>query len=89
MIIIWLIKKAEEAVKQAKADEESRKETEKIRQVFAQKDAADEYDSHASAQKAKSVKTGDMANAGGLLGVAGVSGMIAVLAQKIKRREQD
>ena len=74
---------------EAKADEESRKETEKIRQVFEQKDAADKYDNSKIAQKAMSVKTGDKANAGGMLAVAGVAGMIAALAQKIKRREQD
>ena len=81
--------KAQEAAAQAKADEESRKETEKIRQVFEQKDAADKYDNSKIAQKAMSVKTGDKANAGGMLAVAGVAGMIAALAQKIKRREQD
>ena len=74
---------------EAKADEESRKETEKIRQVFEQKDAADKYDNNKISQKAMSVKTGDKANAGGMLAVAGVAGMIAALAQKIKRREQD
>ena len=74
---------------EAKADEESRKEIEKIRQVFEQKDAADKYDNSKIAQKAMSVKTGDKANAGGMLAVAGVAGMIAALAQKIKRREQD
>ena len=74
---------------EAKADEESRKETEKIRQVFEQKDAADKYDNSKISQKAMSVKTGDKANAGGMLAVAGVAGMIAALAQKIKRREQD
>ena len=79
--------KAQEAAAQAKADEESRKETEKIRQVFEQKDAADKYDNSKIAQKAMSVKTGDKANAGGMLAVAGVAGMIAALAQKIKRRE--
>lgn len=81
--------KAQEAAAQAKADEESRKETEKIRQVFEQKDAADKYDNSKIAQKAMSVKTGDKANAGEMLAVAGVAGMIAALAQKIKRREQD
>lgn len=81
--------KAQEAAAQAKADEESRKETEKIRQVFEQKDAADKYDNSKISQKAMSVKTGDKANAGGMLAVAGVAGMIAALAQKIKRREQD
>lgn len=81
--------KAQEAAAQAKADEESRKEIEKIRQVFEQKDAADKYDNSKIAQKAMSVKTGDKANAGGMLAVAGVAGMIAALAQKIKRREQD
>lgn len=81
--------KAQEAAVQAKADEESRKETEKIRQVFEQKDAADKYDNSKISQKAMSVKTGDKANAGGMLAVAGVAGMIAALAQKIKRREQD
>lgn len=80
---------AELAAAQAKADEESRKEIEKIRQVFEQKDAADKYDNSKIAQKAMSVKTGDKANAGGMLAVAGVAGMIAALAQKIKRREQD
>ena len=70
-------------------DEESRKETEKIRQVFEQKDAVDKYDNSKISQKAMSVKTGDKANAGGMLAVAGVAGMIAALAQKIKRREQD
>ena len=74
---------------EAKADEESRKETEKIRQVFEQKDAADKYDNSKISQKAMSVKTGDKANAGGMLAVAGVAGMIAALAKKIKRREQD
>ena len=74
---------------EAKADEESRKETEKIRQVFEQKDAVDKYDNSKISQKAMSVKTGDKANAGGMLAVAGVAGMIAALAQKIKRREQD
>ena len=81
--------KAQEAAAQAKADEESRKETEKIRQVFEQKDAVDKYDNSKISQKAMSVKTGDKANAGGMLAVAGVAGMIAALAQKIKRREQD
>ena len=81
--------KAQEAAAQAKADEESRKETEKIRQVFEQKDAVDKYDNSKISQKAMSVKTGDKANAGGMLAAAGVSGMIAALAQKIKRREQD
>ena len=81
--------KAQEAAVQAKADEESRKETEKIRQVFEQKDAVDKYDNSKISQKAMSVKTGDKANAGGMLAVAGVAGMIAALAQKIKRREQD
>ena len=81
--------KAQEAAAQAKADEESRKETEKIRQVFEQKDAADKYDNSKISQKAMSVKNGDKANAGGMLAVAGVAGMIAALAQKIKRREQD
>jgi len=81
--------KAQEAAAQAKADEESRKETEKIRQVFEQKDAADKYDNSKISQKAMSVKTGDKANAGGMLAVAGVAGMIAALAKKIKRREQD
>ena len=81
--------KAQEAAVQAKADEESRKETEKIRQVFEQKDAADKYDNSKISQKAMSVKTGDKANAGGMLAVAGVAGMIAALAKKIKRREQD
>ena len=79
--------KAQEAAAQAKADEESRKETEKIRQVFEQKDAVDKYDNSKISQKAMSVKTGDKANAGGMLAVAGVAGMIAALAQKIKRRE--
>lgn len=79
--------KAQEAAVQAKADEESRKETEKIRQVFEQKDAVDKYDNSKISQKAMSVKTGDKANAGGMLAVAGVAGMIAALAQKIKRRE--
>lgn len=79
--------KAQEAATQAKADEESRKETEKIRQVFEQKDAVDKYDNSKISQKAMSVKTGDKANAGGMLAVAGVAGMIAALAQKIKRRE--
>ena len=74
---------------EAKADEESRKETEKIRQVFEQKDAADKYDNSKISQKAMSVKTGDKANAGGMLAVAGVAGMIAALAKKLKRREQD
>ena len=74
---------------EAKADEESRKETEKIRQVFEQKDAVDKYDNSKISQKAMSVKTGDKANAGGMLAVVGVAGMIAALAQKIKRREQD
>ena len=74
---------------EAKADEESRKETEKIRQVFEQKDAVDKYDNSKISQKAMSVKTGDKANAGGMLAVAGDAGMIAALAQKIKRREQD
>ena len=73
---------------EAKADEESRKETEKIRQVFEQKDAADKYDNSKISQKAMSVKTGDKANAGGMLVVAGVAGMIAALAQKIKRRDK-
>ena len=81
--------KAQEAAAQAKADEESRKETEKIRQVFEQKDAVDKYDNSKISQKAMSVKTGDKANAGGMLAVVGVAGMIAALAQKIKRREQD
>lgn len=81
--------KAQEAAAQAKADEESRKETEKIRQVFEQKDAVDKYDNSKISQKAMSVKTGDKANAGGMLAAAGVAGMIAALAQKIKRREQD
>ena len=81
--------KAQEAAAQAKADEESRKETEKIRHVFEQKDAVDKYDNSKISQKAMSVKTGDKANAGGMLAVAGVAGMIAALAQKIKRREQD
>ena len=55
--------KAQEAAAQAKADEESRKETEKIRQVFEQKDAVDKYDNSKISQKAMSVKTGDKANA--------------------------
>ena len=81
--------KAQEAAAQAKADEESRKETEKIRKVFEQKDAVDKYDNSKISEKAMSVKTGDKANAGGMLAVVGVAGMIAALAQKIKRREQD
>ena len=80
--------KAQEAAAQAKADEESRKEAEKIRQVFEQKDAADKCNNSKNPQKAMSVKTGDTANAGGMLAATGVAGMIAALAQKIKKESR-
>ena len=86
MISIWRNRKRRKQLPRQKADEESRKETEKIRQVFEQKDAADKYDNSKISQKAMSVKTGDKANAGGMLVVAGVAGMIAALAQKIKKK---
>lgn len=89
-------KKAQDAIDKAKADEESKKANEMIRQVLKQKSSVDNYDDIIPTSTAKktvtnktnSVKTGDSANVAGLAAAMGVANVAAATIVEKKRRKR-